>query len=67
MNENFTGGKIVHVTDRGYGFISHPSFEKNVFFHASTVKVPIEELKVGSEVSFFIQMGKNGEEAIIVM
>lgn len=46
-------GVIVHLSDKGFGFISSSQYENNLFFHAKDLKhVKFEDLKKGDEVSF---------------
>lgn len=46
-------GKIIHVTDRGFGFIQSEEYPENLFFHARELKnCRIEELNSGDEIEF---------------
>jgi len=57
-------GKIARVTDRGFGFITPDSGEKDVFFHAKDVQgVEFNDLKEGDAVSFDIVDGPKGPAA----
>lgn len=50
-NESKTG-EVIHVNDKGYGFIKVEGYETNVFFHASGVKhIRFEQLRRGDKVS----------------
>ena len=51
MEEGYTG-KIVHLNDKGYGFISVAGIEPSVFFHAKDVRhVRYEQLRKNDKVS----------------
>lgn len=57
-------GKIARVTDRGFGFITPDSGEKDVFFHAKDVEgVEFNDLKEGDAVNFDIVDGPKGPAA----
>ena len=61
-------GKIARVTDRGFGFITPDSGEKDVFFHAKDVQgVEFNDLKEGDAVSFDIVDGPKGPAAANVV
>lgn len=51
MEEGYTG-KIVHLNEKGYGFISVNGIEPSVFFHAKDVRhIRYEQLREGDKVS----------------
>ena len=59
-----TGTIKTLVTDRGFGFISRPGEEKDLFFHSKElVGITFEELKVGDAVTFEVTQGEKGPAA----
>ncbi len=57
-------GKIVRLTDRGFGFISREGEEKDLFFHSNELKnVEFNDLKEGDEVTFEVAEGPKGLNA----
>lgn len=57
-------GTIARVTDRGFGFITPESGEKDVFFHAQALKgVTFDELREGDAVTFDVEQGPKGPAA----
>lgn len=57
-------GTIKTLTDRGFGFISRPGEQRDLFFHSKELKgVAFEELKVGDKVSFNVTQGAKGPAA----
>ena len=67
-------GKIVRLTDKGFGFITPDEAcaeacgGKDVFFHASaTDGVSFDELNEGDAVSFTLEDGPKGPSATGVM
>lgn len=58
-------GKIARVTDRGFGFITPESGDKDVFFHARDLAEGIEfnDLKEGDNVTFEVVDGPKGPAA----
>ena len=49
-------GIIKKKTDKGFGFISMPDAEKDLFFHSnSLVGVTFDELKEGDAVTFDVE------------
>lgn len=45
-------GKIVHLTDKGYGFVTVEGIDTSVFFHAKDVRhVRYEQLRKGDKVA----------------
>ena len=58
-------GKIARVTDRGFGFITPESGDKDVFFHACDLAEGIEfnDLTEGDNVTFEVVDGPKGPAA----
>ena len=57
-------GKIVRLTDRGFGFISREGVEKDLFFHSKELQnVQFDELKVGDQVQFEVAQSEKGPNA----
>ena len=57
-------GKIVRLTDRGFGFIAREGQEKDLFFHSKELQnVQFDELKVGDQVEFEVADGPKGPSA----
>jgi CspA family cold shock protein len=60
-------GVIKKLTDKGFGFISSESLEKDVFFHSnSLVGVQYNELREGQTVSFETENSPKGLNAVNV-
>lgn len=60
-------GKIVRLTDRGFGFISREGADKDLFFHSNELKgVAFDDLKEGDMVTFEIADGPKGQNAVNV-
>lgn len=61
-------GKIVYYKkENGYGFIESPKHEKNVFFHIKNIfKSSVDDIQVNKEVSFDVEHGEKGLNAIKV-
>jgi cold shock protein len=60
-------GKVVRITDRGFGFISREGEEKDLFFHANEVKnVQFNDLHEGDAVTFELSEGPKGPNAVNV-
>lgn len=58
-------GKIKTLTDKGFGFISRVGAEKDLFFHMSNLDgVRYDELKVGDDVEFALEIGAKGPFAV---
>ncbi len=58
-------GKIIRLTDRGFGFIACESMEKDLFFHSNELQgIKFNELKEGDQVQFEISEGPKGLSAI---
>ncbi len=54
-------GTIKRVTDKGFGFISSPGGNKDIFFHSSALNgVGFDELQEGQKVIFTIGQGPKG-------
>ena len=57
-------GKIVRLTDRGYGFISIEGKDKELFFHSNElVDAQFDDLKEGDEVTFEVAESPKGPNA----
>ncbi len=60
-------GIIARLTDRGFGFISREGEEKDLFFHSSQLQgVEYQDLKEGDKVSFEVEQGDKGPNAVNV-
>ena len=60
-----TEGKIVRLTDRGFGFISRDGEEKDLFFHANELKeITFDDLREGDAVTFEVTDGDKGPSAV---
>ncbi len=60
-------GTIARLTDKGFGFISREGEEKDLFFHAnSLVDVDYNDLREGDKVTFDIEEGPKGLNAVNV-
>lgn len=60
-------GTIKALTDRGYGFIAREGETKDLFFHSKDLNgVTFDELKQGDVVSFEVQQGEKGPNAVNV-
>lgn len=60
-------GTIKTLTDRGFGFISREGEAKDLFFHSKDLNgVTFDELKQGDSVSFEVQEGQKGPNAVNV-
>jgi CspA family cold shock protein len=58
-------GKITVLTPRGFGFIGEEP--NKVFFHSKgLVDVTFDELKEGDEVTYDIEQGEKGPNAVNV-
>ena len=65
--KNFMEGTIKRLMDKGYGFISCPEIEKDVFFHSSELKgCEFSELSEGDKVSFETKETDKGLNAVNV-
>ena len=57
-------GTIARVTDRGFGFITPESGEKDIFFHANELNgLTFDELREGDAVTFELTDGPKGPAA----
>ena len=57
-------GTVKKKTDRGFGFISIPGQDKDLFFHSSAlVGVSFDQLQEGATVSFDVENGENGRQS----
>ena len=55
------------VSDKGFGFISNPGAEKDLFFHSkAVVGVQFSDLHEGDEVSFEVEDSPKGKNAVNV-
>ncbi len=60
-------GTIKRLMDKGYGFISSPDIEKDLFFHSSAlVGVEFTQLQEGDKVTFETQETDKGLNAVNV-
>jgi CspA family cold shock protein len=60
-------GKIVRLTDRGFGFIAREGVEKDLFFHSNELQgVKFNDLKEGDQVQFEVSEGPKGPSAVKV-
>jgi len=54
-------GKIVRLTDKGFGFITRDGETKDLFFHANELQnVTFDELREGDEVTFEVGNNEKG-------
>ena len=58
-------GKIkTKVDGKGFGFISREGEEKDLFFHSNDLQgVSFDDLQIGAEVTFEIEIGDKGPNA----
>lgn len=60
-------GKIVRLTDRGFGFITEDGGSNDIFFHSNELSgVEFNDLKVGDAVQFEIGDSPKGPNAVKV-
>ena len=60
-------GTIKTLNSKGFGFISRPGEEKDLFFHSSELNgVTFEELREGDNVTFEVVNGEKGPAAVNV-
>lgn len=60
-------GTVVRLMDKGYGFISREGEEKDLFFHSNELKdVAFDSLKEGDKVTFDLEEGQKGPQAVNV-
>lgn len=58
-------GKIVRLTDRGFGFVAKDGEEgKDLFFHANELQdIRFDDLREGDAVTFEVTQGPKGPSA----
>ena len=57
-------GKIVRLTDRGFGFIARDGEDKDLFFHSNELQdVEFNDLKEGDQLQFEVSDGPKGPSA----
>lgn len=57
-------GKIKRKTDRGFGFISQPNSDKDLFFHSNDLQgISFDEIQEGMEVTFEVENSQKGPSA----
>lgn len=57
-------GTIARLTDRGFGFITPETGEKDIFFHANSLSgISYDELREGDAVTFTVEQGPKGPAA----
>ncbi len=57
-------GKIARVTDRGYGFITPETGDKDLFFHAKSLQgISFDQLNENDPVIFDVEEGQKGPSA----
>jgi CspA family cold shock protein len=54
------------ITDKGFGFISNPELEKDLFFHSKSVVGQFSDLQEGDNVSFTVEDSPKGKNAVNV-
>jgi CspA family cold shock protein len=59
-------GTIKRLTDKGFGFIAQEGEDKDLFFHSNDVNGEYNDLKEGQEVSFSVEEGEKGLNAVDV-
>ncbi len=60
-------GTIARLTEKGFGFISREGEEKDLFFHSNNlVDVQYNELREGDKVTFDVEEGPKGPNAVNV-
>jgi CspA family cold shock protein len=58
-------GKIVRLTDRGFGFIARDGEDKDLFFHSNELQnVEFNDLKEGDQLQFEVSDGPKGPSAV---
>ena len=61
-------GTIKTLTSRGFGFIAAEGEQRDIFFHSRSLQgMTFDELKVGHVVSFEIEQGSKGPEAVEIV
>ena len=57
-------GTIKRITDKGFGFISRPNDQSDLFFHSSAVNgVKFDDLQEGQQVTYDLGEGPKGPRA----
>jgi len=57
-------GKVVRLTDKGFGFIAIEGEEKDLFFHLNELQnASFDDLKEGDELEFEVSEGPKGPNA----
>ncbi len=60
--------KIKTLTDKGFGFFEMGAGEKDLFFHAKSLKnTTYDSLQVGDEMEFDVEQGDKGPMAVNVV
>lgn len=60
-------GTIARLTDKGFGFITVPGQEKDLFFHSKElVGVSFDDLREGDKMTFEVGESPKGPNAIQV-
>lgn len=60
-------GTIAKIMDKGYGFISREGESKDLFFHSNELQnVSFDDLREGDKVSFEVNQGMKGPQAVTV-
>lgn len=59
-------GTIKRLTDKGFGFITQEGEDKDLFFHSNDVNGEYNDLKEGQAVSFSVEEGQKGPNAVDV-
>ena len=60
----YMNGTVKTLNPKGYGFISRPGEEKDLFFHSSELNgVMFDELREGDAVTFEVTNGDKGPAA----
>ncbi len=58
-------GKIVRLTDRGFGFIAREGVEKDLFFHSNELQgMEFNDLREGDQVQFEVSESPKGLNAV---
>ncbi len=67
MKSDIMMGTIKTMTEKGFGFITPESGDKDLFFHSSAlVGVQYNDLQVGDKVSFETEDSDKGPRAVNV-